>query len=307
MATRAPAPEELLCVDELERKLTDLSELVELKKEEMRSNFQQLHTLLLVRETFLLKEMDDIVKLARQEVSEKKGILIELYAAREGLERDLTKNKLKKVLEKNLHVLEAEIGEELAGDVNVGWMELEWKREELEQSVVEVCKVVRLKERPVTRVDHPKEIKQFHPVWSHDGTDSGYFDRPRQIAIEDSTHNIFVVDHFGGHVKVFNEEGNYLYDIAASSYPIGIALTDQFIFVSTSNSLLKIDKLSRECIDSVKPSSEIFGIETSTDSDVYLCGHVSHAIVVFSKDLKFLKRIKLNSSQFGPYTRTYSM
>ena len=132
MATRVPTPEELLCVDELERKLTDLSVQVELKKEEVRSNFQQLHTLLLVRETFLLKEMDDIVMLVRQEVVEKKETVQELYTAREGLERDLTKNKLKEILEKNLLVLEAEIGEEVARGVNVGGMELEWKREELE-------------------------------------------------------------------------------------------------------------------------------------------------------------------------------
>ena len=32
MATRVPAPGELLCVDKLERNLTDLSERVELKR-----------------------------------------------------------------------------------------------------------------------------------------------------------------------------------------------------------------------------------------------------------------------------------
>ena len=61
MATRVPAPGELLCVDELERKLIDLSEQVELKKEEVRGNFQQLHGLLTVRENFLLREMDTVV------------------------------------------------------------------------------------------------------------------------------------------------------------------------------------------------------------------------------------------------------
>ena len=51
MSTGVPAAGELLCVDELERKLIDLSELVELKKEEVRSNFRQLHTLLFKRTT----------------------------------------------------------------------------------------------------------------------------------------------------------------------------------------------------------------------------------------------------------------
>ena len=132
MATLVPAPGKLLCVDELERKLADLSERVELKKEEVRSNFQQLHDLLFVRENFVLKEMDNIVTLVRQEVAEKKEILQELYSARNALERELTQNKLKKVLQKNLLVLECEIGEEVTRSVNVGWMELEWKREELE-------------------------------------------------------------------------------------------------------------------------------------------------------------------------------
>ena len=44
MATRV-APKELLCVEKFERKLRDLSERVELKKEEVRSYFQQFHCL----------------------------------------------------------------------------------------------------------------------------------------------------------------------------------------------------------------------------------------------------------------------
>ena len=57
-----------------------------------------MYDLLVVRETFLLKEIDDVVIQARQEVVDKKGTLRELYTAKEGLERDLTKNKLREVL-----------------------------------------------------------------------------------------------------------------------------------------------------------------------------------------------------------------
>ena len=192
MATRVPVPAgELLCVNELERKLTDLSEQVALKKEELRTNFQQFHHLLSVREKFLLKEMDDIVTLARQEVAEKTGTLQELYKAREDLERDLTKNKLKKLLESNLRAIEAEIGEEVARDMNVCWMELDWKREALEQSVIEVCKVVSLKERPVTRVEYSTKLC---PVWSHHGTDSDRISDPYQLAIDDARTYLLPID-----------------------------------------------------------------------------------------------------------------
>ena len=82
MATRGPAPEDLLCVEELERKLIDLSEQVELKKEEVRSNFQQLHSLLAVRETFLMREMDEVVTRVRQQVTEKTTNLQQLYTGK---------------------------------------------------------------------------------------------------------------------------------------------------------------------------------------------------------------------------------
>ena len=49
-------------------------------------------------------------------------------------------------------------------------MELDWKREQLEQSVIEVCKVVTLKERPLARIDYSAKKS---PVWSRDGTGSG--------------------------------------------------------------------------------------------------------------------------------------
>ena len=306
MATRVPVPAgELLCVNELEKKLTDLSEQVALKKEEVRSNFQQFHHLLSVREEFLLREMDDIVTLARQEVAEKKETLQELYKAREGLERDLTKNKLKKLLESNLRAIEAEIGEEVARDMNVCWMELDWKREALEQSVIEVCKVVCLKERPVTRVEYSTKLC---PVWSHHGTDSDRISAPEQLAIDDTTHNIFVADGGANRIQIFNGEGNHLYTISTPPEPIGIALTDEYIFVSTYyNLVLKIEKSSNETIKSVTTENHVYGIETNSNSDIYVCELLNRSIVVFDKDLKYLKRIKLNSIQVTSDTQTHSI
>ena len=304
MATRVPAPGELLCVDELERKLTDLSERVELKKEEVRSNFQQFHDLLFVRENFVLKEMDEIVTLARQEVTDNKETLQELYSARNALERELTKNRLKKVLEKNLRVLEGEIGEEVARGVDVGWMELEWKREELEQSVIEVCKVVNLKERPVTRVDYSTKLC---PVWSHDGTGPSQISYPMQLVIDDTTQNIFVADYSGERIQVFNSVGDHLYEISTPPNPFGIALTDEFIFVSTYNKLLlKIEQSSNKSVKSVQTENYVRGIESNKNSDIYVCGYSNQSIVVFDKDLKFQKRIKLNSTQVNSNTLTHS-
>ena len=304
MATRGPAPGELLCVDELERKLIDLSEQVELKKEEVRSNFQQLHGLLVVRETFLLREMDEIVIRAGQEIADKRTKLQQLYAAREGLERDLTHNKFKKLLEKNLRAIEDEIGEEVARGVNVGWMELDWKIEQLEQSVIEVCKVVTLKENPLKRIDYSA---RKCPVWSHDGTGSGKISNPNQLAIDDKTQNIFVTDHYAKRIQVFDGEGNHLYQISTPPHPVGITLSDEYIFVSTLDKLVKIEKSNNQSIKSVETENSVWGIDTNTNTDIYGCEYSNQSIVVFDKDLKFLKRIKLRATQVTSNTRTRSI
>ena len=304
MATRGPAPGELLCVDELERKLIDLSEQVELKKEEVRSNFQQLHGLLVVRETFLLREMDEVVTQVRQEITEKRATLQDLYTARENSERDLTRNKLKKLLEKNLRAIEDEIGEEVARGVNVGWMELDWKIEQLEQSVIEVCKVVTLKERPLTRIDY--SVRKC-PVWSHDGTGSGEITNPQQLAIDYKTQNIFVTDCGSERIQVFDGEGNHLYQISTPLYPAGITLTDEYIFVSTPDKLVKIEKSNNQSIKSVKTENRVWGIDTNTNTDIYGCELDNQSIVVFDKDLKFLKRIKLRTTQVTSNTYTRSI
>ena len=302
MATRGPAPEDLLYVEELERKLIDLSEQVELKKEEVRSNFQQLHGLLAVRETFVLREMDEVVTRVRQEVAEKIATIQELYTAREGLERDLTQNRLKKLLEKSLHPIEDEIGEEVARGVNVGWIELDWKREQLEQSVIDLCKVCYFE--TLTRIDYSAKKS---PVWYHHGTASGRITKPQQIAIDDKTQNIFATDFKTNRIQIFDGEGNHLYQISTTPGPAGIALSDEYIFVSTRDNLVKIDKSNNKSIKSVRTANRVWGIDTNTNTDIYGCEDRKQSIVVFDKYLKFLKRIELKTTQVKPDTEINSI
>ena len=231
-------------------------------------------------------------------------IVLQLYTAREGLERDLTQNKYKKLLEKNLRAIEDEIGEEVARGVNVGWMELDWKIEQLEQSVIEVCKVVTLKERPLTRIDYSA---RKCPVWSHDGTVSGEINVPIQLAIDEKTQNIFVTDCGSERIHVFDGEGNHLYQISTPLYPVGITLSDEYIFVSTHHKLVKIEKSNNQSIKSVETEYRVWGIDTNTNTDIYGCEESNQSIVVFDKDLKFLKRIKLRTTQVTSDTYTRSI
>ena len=304
MATRVVAGRDLLSVDELERELAALISHVQREKERVSSNFQQLHALLATREHTLLQEMDKVVVRARQELADKREVLKELDTAREGLERDLTKNKLRDVLDKNLLTLEDKIREELSRGVSVGWLELDWKKEQLEQSVIEVCKVVTLKERPFRSEDYSLKLR---PVWSREGTGPGETKHPMQIAIDAPTQNIFVADYGASRIQVFNEEGNHLYQIPTPEYPRGIALTEEYIFVSSPGQLLKIRKSNNKSVKSVQTEEIVWGIDIDRNTNIYGCEFDNISVIVFDNNLKFLKRIKLETSQIKSNTRTNSI
>ena len=289
MVTR-PSAKSLLGEERVERELEELRSQVQKEKEKVRSYFHQLHLLLEAREGSVLIELDEIVDRVRTELTEKRALLQQLNTAREGLERDLTKNKLRELLEKNVRSLEDGMGE----GVTVGWVEVEWNVEGVEVSVSDVCKVKCLEEKPV---NYSVKVR---PVWSRVITGEGLdqISWPMQIAIDNTTQNIFVTDLDCPRIQVFDSEANHLYTITDGIVrgSIGISLTNEFIFVTSEDYLLKLNKSSNNLIESVKTETPVCGIEVNEQTNIYVCEIFKQTIVVFDLNLKFLRRIKLKSS-----------
>ena len=251
--------EGLLGKERMERELEELRSQVQREKERVRRNFQTLRMLLAAREHNVLLELDGIVDRVKREFSEKKVLLQQLNTAREDLERDLTENKLKKALEKHLRNLEDDIGQVLEGEgVAVGWVEVEWNEKGLQQAVGDVCKV-RLKEKPF--LDYSLKVR---PVWSHvtGGEGPDQISNPMQIAIDDTTQKIFLVDTDCNRIQVFDSEGKYIYSITDQiKSPIGIVVKYESIFVSVKRNLLKINKSTNDLVKSTEITNSVFGIE----------------------------------------------
>ena len=301
MATRVAAVGEVTSVEEMERRLDWLVEQVEREKEKTRDTFQQLHNLLTVREEGVLRELDGVVVEARQELNEKREVLQELQTAKELTEQELTKNKLKKLLEKNLRNVEDEIREELSKPLSVTWVEVEWQREQLEQSIVELCRVVKMKKGPFRTEDYSLKLR---PVWFHEGTGSSVIKRPYQLAIHTKSGNIFVADRNTNKIRVFDESGHYLYHIPITE-PFGLCLSDEFIFVATfGRKLSKIQISNKKTIKSVV-TDNIAGVDIS--NNIYGCEFSNKSVIVFDKNLNFLKRIPLKSPHFTFDTATFSI
>ena len=302
MATRVAAVGEVTSVEEMERRLVWLVEQVEREKEKTRDTFQQLHSLLAVREEGVLRELDGIVVEARQELNEKKEVLQELQAMKELTEQELTKNKLKKLLEKNLQNIEDQIREELSKPLSVTWVEVKWQREQLEQSIVELCRVVKMKKGPFKTEHYSLKLR---PVWFH-GTGSSVIKGPYQLAIHTKSGNIFVTDQDTNKIQVFDESGHYLYHIPTPPVPFGLCLSDEFIFVSTNESkLAKIQISNKKTIKSVVTENTVYGMDIS--NNIYGCEFSNKSVSVFDKNLNFLKRIPLKSPHFTSDTTTFSI
>ena len=280
------------------RELEELRSHVQREKEKVRSYFHQLHLLLAAREESVLRDLDEIVDLVRAELTEKRTLLQQLNTAREDLERDLTENKLRELLQKNVRSLEDGIGEVFGEEgLTVGWVEVEWNVQGVEVSVYDLCMVVYLNEKPVQRVDYSVKVR---PVWSRgpEGEGTDRISTPSQIAIDNTTHNIFVADSTCPGIQVFNSDGNHIYSITdgIGGGSTAIALTKEFFFVKSGPNLLKFNKSSNTVIESVKTVNFRFGIDVDELMNIYGCIQGNQSIVVFDMDLKFLRRIDLKSS-----------
>ena len=302
MATRVVAVGEVTGIEEMERRLVELVEQVEREKEKTRDTFQQLHSLLMIREEGLLRELDGIVVEARQELKEKKEKLQELLGAKESAEGKLKKNELKELLENHLRNIEDQIREDLSKPLNVTWVEVEWKREQLEQSIVEVSKVV-MKEGPFRTEDYSLKLR---PVWYHKGTGSSVIKDLSQLAIHPISGNIFVADSETKKIQVFDNTGHYLYHIPTPPNPTGLCLSDDFIFVTTfGQKFVKIQISNKKTVKSVVTEQWIYGMDIL--SNIYGCETINQSVSVFDENLNFLKRIPLKSPHFTSDTETYSI
>ena len=294
MATRVAAVAEVTGIEEMERRLVELVEQVEREKEKTRDTFQELHSMLVVREGALMRELDGVAVEARQELKEKREVLQELQEARESAEQKL---------KKNLRNLEDEIREELSKPLSVTWVEVEWKREQLGQSMVEVSKVVKMKERPLRTEDYSLKLR---PVWYHEGTASSVIEIPQQLAIHTELKNIFVADGNTNKIQVFDNTGHYLYHIPTPPEPIGVCLSDEFIFVTTSEGkLLKIQISNKTAIKLVVIDNSGYGMDIS--NNIYVCELRNQSVCVFDMNLNFVNRISLKSPHFTSHTHTYSI
>ena len=89
---------------------------------------------------------------------------------------------------------------------------------------------------------------------------------------------------------MFDKTAHYLYHILTLTHPIGLCLSDEFIFItSAEKKLVKIQTSNKKSIKSVVTENWVYGMDIS--NNIYGCEINNKSVSVFDKNLNFLKRI----------------
>ena len=70
---------------------------------------------------------------------------------------------------------------------------------------------------------------------------------------------------------------------------------------------MKIRKSNNESVKSVQTEERVSGIDIDRNTNIYGCERDNKSVIVFDNNLKFLKRIKLETSQIKSDTETQSI
>ena len=166
-----------------------------------------------------------------------------------------------------------------------------------------MSKVVRKKERPFRTEDYSLKLR---PVWYHERTASSVFGHPEQLAIHTESGNIFVADYDTNKIRVFDNTGHYLYRILTPPGPMGLCLSEEFIFFTIDNhKLIKIRISDNKTIQSVVTENRVYGMDIS--NKIYVCETRNKSVIVFDTKLNFLNRIPLKSPHLTPALFTFSI
>ena len=160
-----------------------------------------------------------------------------------------------------------------------------------------MCKIVKMKERPFRTEDYSLKL---HPVWYYEVTGSSVIDNPQQLAIDTLSGNIFLADYNTNKIHVFDEAGHYISRILTPPRPIGLCLSDEFIFVTTGEQkLVKIQISNKKTVKSVVTEKQVYGIDMS--NNIYVCEYDNNSVTVFDKNLNFSNVFLQVSSHFIRY------
>ena len=133
------------------------------------------------------------------------------------------------------------------------------------------------------------------------GTAPGELYNPYGVAIDDNTHQIFVMDWQNNRVVIFSETGEYIYQLGVGqlNFPYGVAIHGDSVYVSCEDYTVSKFSLANMSLVRRIGGYGSFNSPTQLTTDsigrVFIADTYNHRISVHDPDLNHLYNIRLQS------------
>ena len=273
-------------------------------KDKICTRFTELRECLTVRETKLMKELNDILSSYNRYTTEVKKMneqKRDVENTRIALTTVVTTSPAVKCFhEKMLQELNEQL-EQLEIPVKPKLVRFVCEKNKLVTEVNELCKLV---ER-VSEIDYKSKTQSIISVCDI-GTGNEQLNLPFGVTVDHSTGNIYVSNFFNSCVKVFDNSVKFVFKFGDKAGkgkmcgPKGIVICRNTVLVSQSSHCILAYQLDGKFISRIGSIgsgelqfNNLWGLSTDEyNNDIYICDYGNHRIQIISENFQY-------KSQFG--------
>ena len=275
---------------------------------ELNSTFDRLIDLLNQRRVHLLTELSDRRGESRARRNQRDEMINQIRKTKSQVELSLKENPLKHMQQNMIAEMEKKL-EELEGTTKELRLVFESTTEPIEEMITKLGTISE---------DKTIHYEEFQPIIrvAKQGNAPGELDKPENLAIDESTGNIFVVEAGNKRVSVFSHRGEFITFFGQEhlSSPKGIAIHGNHIYISDigNNSVLHYELIGLKLLERLGGAgSEIeefwlpYQLAVHSSGAVFVADCGKDRIKVLTFDLNF-KRMISHSSLTAPIDLKFS-
>ena len=275
-------------------------------REKIKTIFVELIDCLKVRESKLLRELDNILASYfsyRSELEKVNKKIIALEKTKSMHQNELPNSPIKSVHENFISQLNKELYS-IETPIKPKMVCFECDSNKMSAELNNLGKLV---EKVRSGIDY-KSKKQPLVSVCEIGKGMEQLDNPLGVTVDNKTGNIYIADRDNNCVKVFDRTGKYLFKFGDNEdegkilSPGCVAICGDRILISHSNCILNyqlngkfISRIGRQGNGELEFNSPFCLTIIESNGDIYICDHYNNRIQILNQDLSF-------KSQFGKAT-----
>ena len=277
-------------------------------RENIKTKFVKLIDCLKVRESELLRELDNILasylsyKSEMATVNEKK---IALERTKSIHQNELANSPIKSVHENFISILNKELAL-IETPIEPKMVSFECDSNKM---LPELNKLGKLVEKVRSAIDYKSKKQPLVSVCER-GNGMEQLSNPLGVTVDNKTGNIYVADHYNNCVKVFDSTGKYLFKFGDNEgegkikWPRGLAIYGDRILITQGNNCILNYQLNGKFIPTFNGQgrgelefNDLFGLTIAeSNGDIYICDRYNNRIQILNNDLYFKSSLgKINS------------